>query len=243
MPDTKELLAELFGSYILLTIGGFAIVSTALEIDRSLVIPLGFGLGLLVGLYMFGEVSGGHYNPAVSLAALLDARINVMTFGSYVVAQSIGFVLAGYTIAWIFGKQAVGWTVTNPAAGVTDLDTILLEALGTALLVGVIMRVTKSDVVGSTAFLGIALALTAITIAFGGFTGGSFNPGRSFGSAIAGGDLANMWIYVVGPLLGGVVGWGAYRITVLDVEEDAEEVEEAEVAREIEVGVFEESNE
>ena len=79
-------------------------------------------------------------------------------------------------------------TVTNPAAGVSDLDTILLEALGTALLVGVIMRVTRSEVVGSTAFIGIALTLTAITIALGSFTGGSFNPGRSIGSAVGTGQ-------------------------------------------------------
>ena len=84
MPDPKKLLAELFGSYILLTIGGFAIVSTALGVDGSLVIPLGFGLGFLVALYMFGEVSGGHYNPAVSLAALLDGRVDVVTFATYI---------------------------------------------------------------------------------------------------------------------------------------------------------------
>ncbi len=241
MEDTKKLLAELLGSYILLTMGGFAIVSTALGIDGSLVIPLGFGLGLMVGLYMFGEVSGGHYNPAVSLGALLDGRIGVVTFGAYVVSQLVGFVLAGYTIAWAFGEQAAAATITAPnaAIGVTDVDTILLEALGTALLVGVILRVTKSDMVGSTAFLGIGLTLATLAIAFGGFTGGSFNPGRSFGSAVAGGDLSNYWIYVVGPLLGGVIGWGAYRITVPDEEEDEEEPE----VEEIEVDVFEESDE
>ena len=221
MPDYKKLLAELLGSYVLLTIGGFAIVSTAAGIHASLAIPLGFGLGLLVALYMFGEVSGGHYNPVVSLAVLLDARINVMTFGTYIVAQIIGFVLAGYTILWAFGEGAVAVTVTNPAAGVSDLDTILLEALGTALLVGVIMRVTKSEVVGSTAFIGIALTLTAITIAFGSFTGGSFNPGRSIGSAVAAADFTNLWLYLVGPLVGAVAGWGAYKITVLD-DEDTE---------------------
>ncbi|GMQ94031.1 MAG: aquaporin [Acidimicrobiia bacterium] len=228
MPDTKKLLAELFGSYILLAIGGFAIVSTALGIDGSVVIPLGFGLGLMIGLYMFGEISGGHYNPAVSLGALLDGRIDVVTFGAYVVAQIIGFVLAGYTIAWAFGEQAAALTMTlpNAAAGVSDIDTILLEALGTALLVGVILRVTKSDMVGSTAFLGIGLTLAALAIAFGGFTGGSFNPGRSIGSAVAGGDLSQVWIYLVGPLLGGIVGWGAYRVTVLDAEEHTEEAPE-----------------
>jgi aquaporin Z len=225
MGDTKKLLAELFGSYILLTIGGFAILSTALGIDGSLVIPLGFGLGLMIGLYMFGEVSGGHYNPAVSLGALLDRRIDIVTFGSYVVAQIIGFILAGYTIAWAFGKQAAAATMTlpNESAGVTDLDTILLEALGTALLVGVILRVTKSDVVGSTAFLGIGLTLAALAIAFGGFTGGSFNPGRSIGSAVVGGDLSKVWLYLVGPLLGGVVGWGVYTITIPDQDEGEDE--------------------
>ena len=230
MGDIKKLLAELFGSYILLAIGGFAIVSTALGAERSLVIPLGFGLGLLVALYMFGEVSGGHYNPAVSLAALLDGRVDVATFATYIVAQLIGFVLAGYTIAWAFGTQAVALTATNPATGVSDLDTVLLEALGTALLVGVIMRVTKSEVVGSTAFIGIALSLAAITIAFGGFTGGSFNPGRSIGSAVAAGDFTNLWLYIVGPLVGGIVGWGAYRITVpddADAEDDEQVVEES----------------
>jgi aquaporin Z len=225
MADAKKLLAEMFGAYILLTIGGFAIVSTALGIDGSVVIPLGFGLGLMIGLYMFGEVSGGHYNPAVSLGALLDRRIDVITFGSYIVAQLIGFILAGYTIAWAFGKQAAVATMTvpNQAAGVTDLETILLEVLGTALLVGVILRVTKSDAVGSTAFLGIGLTLAALAIAFGGFTGGSFNPGRSIGSAVAGGDLSDVWLYLVGPLLGGVVGWGAYTITIIGDEDDDEQ--------------------
>lgn len=225
MSDVKKLLAELLGSYILLTIGGFAIVSTALGIDGSVVIPLGFGLGLLIGLYMFGEVSGGHYNPAVSLAALLDGRIGVLTFGGYVVAQIVGFVLAGYTILWAFGTeigpQAVALTVNvpNEAIGVSDLNTILLEVLGTALLVGVIMRVTKSEVVGSTAFLGIALTLGGIMIALGVFSGGSFNPGRSIGSAVAAQDFENLWLYLVGPLIGGVVGWAAYRTTILTEDE------------------------
>jgi aquaporin Z len=228
MSDAKKLLAELLGSYILLTIGGFAIVSTALGVDGSVVIPLGFGLGLLIGLYMFGEVSGGHYNPAVSLGALLDARIGVVTFLTYVVAQIIGFILAGYTILWAFGEQAVTVTMTipNEAAGISDLDTVMLEALGAALLVGVILRVTKSEVVGSTAFLGIAFTFAGLVIAFGGFTGGSFNPGRSIGSAVAAQDFSNLWLYIVGPLIGGVIGWGAYKITVPDDEEGIEDVED-----------------
>jgi aquaporin NIP len=246
VPDYRKLIAELLGSYILLTIGGFAIVSTALGVDGSLVIPLGFGLGLLIGLYMFGEVSGGHYNPAVSLAALLDARIDVVTFGSYIVAQILGFILAGYTILWAFGEQAVAVTVTlpNENAGVTDIEAILLEALGTALLVGVIMRVTKSDVVGSTAFLGIAFTLAALAIAFGGFTGGSFNPGRSIGSAVASQDYTSLWIYIVGPLVGGIIGWGAYKITVpANDEDDGDDVDDVDDEQVVEESVAEEAGE
>jgi glycerol uptake facilitator-like aquaporin len=151
---------------------------------------------------------------------LLDGRIDVITFGSYLVSQIIGFLLAGYTIAWAFGEQAAAATMTvpNASAGVSNLDTILLEILGTSLLVGVILRVTKSDAVASTAFLGIGLTLAALAIAFGGFTGGSFNPGRSIGSAVAGGDLSDVWLYIVGPLLGGIVGWAAYKITIPDDE-------------------------
>lgn len=216
MPDTKKLLAELFGSFILLSLGGFAVASTATGVDGSVVIPLGFGLGLMVGLYYFGEISGGHYNPAVSLAALLDKRIDIMTFVGYVIAQLVGFALAGYAILAATSTEIVTMTVTlpNEAAGVSATDAIFVEALGTALLVGVILRVTKSDAFGSTAFLGIGLTLAALAIAFGGFTGGSFNPGRSFGSALAAGTFTDYYLYLIGPFLGGVIGWVLYKITV-----------------------------
>jgi len=216
MTDVRRLLAELFGSFILLGLGGFAIASTVTGIDGSIVVPLGFGLGLIVALYFFGEISGGHYNPAVSLAALLDKRIDARTFAGYVVAQLVGFALAGYTILAATTKEVTALTMTlpNEAAGVSSVDVILLEALATALLVGVILRVTMSDTYGTTAFLGIGITVSALTISFGGFTGGSFNPGRSFGSALAAGNFTDFYLYIIGPLLGGVIGWLLYKITV-----------------------------
>lgn len=221
--DARRLVAELLGSFILLGLGGFAIASTATGVDGSVVVPLGFGLGLIVALYAFGEISGGHYNPAVSLAALLDKRIDAVTFVGYVVAQLIGFALAGYTILAVTTREITALTMTlpNEAAGVSAVDVVLLEAIATALLVGVILRVTMSDKYGTTAFLGIGITVSALTISFGGFTGGSFNPGRSFGSALAAGDFTDFYLYLIGPFLGGVIGWVLYRMTV-PAEADAE---------------------
>jgi MIP family channel proteins len=214
--DARRLLAELFGSFILLCLGGFAIASTATGIDGSVVVPLGFGLGLIVALYAFGEISGGHYNPAVSLAALLDKRIDAVTFVAYVAAQLVGFALAGFTILAATTKEITALTVTlpNEAAGVSSVDVVLLEALATALLVGVILRVTMSNTYGTTAFLAIGITVSALTISFGGLTGGSFNPGRSFGAALAAGNFSDFYLYLLGPFLGGVIGWVLYRITV-----------------------------
>jgi len=213
--DVRKLLAELFGSFILLGLGGFAIASTATGVDGSAVVPLGFGLGLIVALCFFGEISGGHYNPAIILAALLDKRIDATRFAAYVVAQLVGFALAGYTILAATTKEVAALTMTllDEAAGVSSIDVIMLEALATALLVGVILRVTMSDTYGTRAFLGIGITVSALTISFGEITGGSFNPGRSFGSALAAGNFTDFYLYLIGPLLGGVIGWSLYKIT------------------------------
>ncbi|KAA3637879.1 MAG: aquaporin, partial [Armatimonadetes bacterium] len=107
MPEyTRKLVAELLGSYVLLAFGGFAIfaangVGEVIPGQGSplIVIALGFGLALLVGLYAFGEVSGGHFNPAVSLGALIDQRLDLGTFVMYAIAQVSGAILAGLTLA------------------------------------------------------------------------------------------------------------------------------------------------
>ncbi|MGI9642229.1 MAG: aquaporin, partial [Acidimicrobiia bacterium] len=90
---TRRILAEFLGSYVLLGFGGFAIFSANVAPGANgvqgtplLLIAFGFGFALLAGLYAFGEVSGGHYNPAVSLGALIDGRIDVSTFIGYVIA-------------------------------------------------------------------------------------------------------------------------------------------------------------
>lgn len=224
MPATRKLIAEFLGAYVLLGIGGFTIFAANLGNGVSadgplpqgtpvLVIALGFGLALLVGLYAFGEVSGGHYNPAVSLGVLLDGRIDAATFLTYVIAQIAGAVAAGYTLVYAFSTDFVASTATVPNVllGVTDTEALLLEALFTAFFVAVILKVTTSKEFGATAFVAISLTLVVIHLALVPLTGSSVNPARTLGSAIAGQEYTSLWVYMVGPLVGAAVGWGLFK--------------------------------
>ncbi len=216
---SRKLVAELLGTFVLLGFGGFAIIgATAQGGSPLVVIALGFGLALLVALYSFGEISGGHFNPAVSLAALLDKRIDASMFIMYTVAQVAGAVLAGVALAAAASKDFVASTATlpNEALGVSNLDAFLLEILFTAFFVTVILKVTESAGFGSTAFLAIALALVVIHLAGVSLTGASVNPARSLGSALVGGELTSIWIYLTAPFVGAVVGWGFFKLVTGD---------------------------
>ncbi len=222
---TRKLVAELLGSYALLTFGGLAIFAAngAGEVipgqgSPLIVIALGFGLALLIGLYSFGEVSGGHFNPAVSLGALIDKRIDASTFVMYVVAQVAGAVLGGLTLAAAISKNFVATTATVPGLGVSDINAFLLEVLLTAFFVSVILAVTKSKGFGATALLAISLALVGIHLAGVTLTGASVNPARTLGSALVGGEFTSIWVYLTAPFVGGFIGWAFYKLTTYDVE-------------------------
>ena len=209
----RRLLAEVLGTYVLLLVGGFAILAatrsgaaTALS-----VIAFCFGLALLAGLYAFGEVSGGHFNPAVSLAMVIDGRMDAITMVQYWVAQIAGGVLAGVTILAASNQDAVASTATVFGEGVEAWEAFLLEMIFTAIFIGVILKVTTSEQGGVTAFLGISLTLVAVHLALVPFTGASVNPARSLGSGFVGDVWTDQWVYWIAPLVGAVIGWALYK--------------------------------
>jgi aquaporin Z len=228
---SRKLLAELLGTYVLLAFGGFAIFAAngpaggagPTDTGPLLIIAFGFGFALLIALYSFGEVSGGHFNPAVSLAALIDKRIDVSTFIMYSIAQVAGAVLAGLTLAAGVSRSFVGTTATVPGAGVSDTSVFLLEILFTAFFVAVILKVTESDKFGPTAFLAISFSLVGIHIAGVFLSGASVNPARTLGSALVGGIYTSLWIYMVAPFIGAFIGWAIYKLTTLEID-DMEDV-------------------
>ncbi len=195
---------------MLLFLGGLSIIAGDGDL---LVVAFGFGFALLAALYAFGEVSGGHFNPAVSLAAYLGKRINATTMVQYWVAQTGGFVAAGLGLLIVFDRDTVASTATVPSLGVGS--ALLLEAVMTAVFVVVILTVTKSNQFRGSVFAAISLTLVGINLAAAPLSGASVNPGRTLGSAVIGSEYTHIWVYFAGPLLGAALGWILYGLVTV----------------------------
>ena len=225
---TRKVAAEAIGTFVFFLIGFMAILSskafnnagypnTPNPLQDLVVIAFGFGFGLFVAIFIAGHVSGGHYNPAVTIAALADKRIDPIHGVAYIVAQLVGGIAAALVVAAIFGQAAVKGTITAPGSGVTEIQALIIETVFTAIFLAVILTVTKKA--ANHAAFAIPLTLMVIHFAIVPFTGSSVNPARSLASAIVGGDLTGIWIYIVGPILGGLIGWGVFKFLTPDADE------------------------
>jgi MIP family channel proteins len=208
----QRYLAELFGTFTLVFVGSLSILSFIQGDTGVVCIAIGFGLALLAGLYAFGELSGGHYNPIVSLAMALERRLGARELVPYWIAQFAGAVLASLCVLIAFDSDAVETTTTRVGPGVGTWSAVFLEMLVSAVFVLVILQATRSEKFGGTALLAISLALVAAHAALVPLTGASLNTARSFGPALVGTYWTNFWVYLVGPPLGAVVGWAVYTI-------------------------------
>jgi MIP family channel proteins len=210
----RKYTAELLGTFTLVFVGSVAILATIASGSGDFVeIGFGFGLALLAGLYAFGEVSGGHFNPIVSIAMVLDGRLERKDLVPYWVAQLAGAVLASLCVLIAFDQNAVKATGTYPGRSGAG-TAFFLEILASAIFVLVILRVTQSEKFGSTALVAIPLTLAAAHFALIPFSGSSLNTARTFGPDLIGGKWTDFWVYLVGPPLGAVVGWAIYEFAV-----------------------------
>lgn len=203
----QKYLAEFFGTFMLVFLGTGAVTVAA---GNTLTIGLAFGLAITVSAYAFGGISGGHFNPAVTTAMLLNRRINGRDALGYVIAQVLGA-----TVASAFMKLFVsGLGLATNQLGQTDFSKIsaglafLVEVLVTFLFLLVILNVT-SDRHGNGDFAGLTIGVTLafLIIVALNLTGGSLNPARSFGPAIfAGGSaLSHLWLYILAPEVGAIL--------------------------------------
>lgn len=209
--DPRKYLAEVLGTFVLVFCGSMSILAAvAMDAPILAVVPLGFGLALLAAIVVFGPVSGAHFNPAVTLAALLDRRIGPVDAGSYVVSQFVGAIGASALVAVLVHDRArVAGTANGLGEGVTAFEGFALEVVLTAILVLVILTVTKQ--VATHAPFVIALTLVMIHLAGIPFSGASVNPARSLGPALVSGELGVIWVYLTAPFLGAAVGWALFR--------------------------------
>jgi aquaporin Z len=207
----NKYLAETVGTYILVGVGSMAILAvTATEGPLVVAWAFAFGLALLAGIYAVGDVSGGHFNPAVTLAAFLDKRVDFTDLVGYWIGQIVGALLASLTVLAVAQQAGVQGTYTRLGAGVEAWEGFLVEAVLTAIFVLVILTATKRA--AATAGLAISLTLVAIHLAAIPFTGASVNPARSFAPAVIGNDAPDLWVYILAPLVGAVVGWALFRL-------------------------------
>ena len=216
--NARKWISEVLGTYVLVLAGSFAILSAGGSDAKVVIVAFGFGFALLAGLYAFGEVSGGHFNPAVSLAALIDKRVDVTNFIGYVIAQVGGAILASITVLAATSQETVALTTTVAGEGVEVWELFALEAIFTAIFVAVILKASSSDSSGVTAFLGISLTLVVVHLSLVPFTGGSVNPARTLGPALIGNHGPDMWVYLTAPFLGAVVGWVLFKAVTMNSE-------------------------
>jgi aquaporin Z len=208
--NARKYLAELIGTFILVFVGSMSIAAAGMMgVPALIVVPFGFGLGLLAAIHSAGYVSGGHFNPAVTLAAYLDRRTGAQDALLYVVAQLIGAIAASGLLLLIAGQAAVQSTASAfPPGKMTE--AVVVEATLTALFLIVILTVTKRA--PNHAAFAIPLTLTGIHFAGIPFSGASVNPARSIAPALVGGTIdATILVWIVGPLVGAAVGWALYR--------------------------------
>ncbi len=204
-----RLLAEFLGVFFLC---GFGIGAITNGVDL-LGVALAHGIAIFVAVSAFGHISGGHFNPAVTIAMAATKRITPTDAGAYIVAQVLGGALAA-----LIPKMAYGSFAGVPALGTTtNVSTgILMEAIATFILMITIMGVA-ADKAGSFNVVGglpIGLAITGGIMTIGPATGAALNPARWLGPALVNGDLSNAVVWTVGPIAGALVAAFLYDTVV-----------------------------
>ena len=210
--STRKYLAEVLGTFVLVFGGSMSILAAVRMGDPILVVvPFGFGLALLASIFAFGSASGAHYNPAVTLAALLDRQIGPLEAGAYVLAQVIGAIGASALVGVVAGgPDAVAITTNGLGSSVAPFSGFAIEVVLTAIFLIVILTTARR--VPTHAPFVIPLTLVMIHMAGIPFSGASVNPARALGPALVSGDLTDVWIYLTAPFVGGAIGWALYRV-------------------------------
>ena len=215
----KPLAAELIGTFMLMSaVLGAAFYAFNAPSGAAGILGVAFSLGLTVMALIrsIGQISGGHYNPAVTLGLVAGGRFPAGDAVPYIIAQCAGAVLATLVFS-IIGHNPASYA----ANGFGDLSMLkaslvsvfLLETVLTAFFLMVIMGSTRAGATPGFAPLSIGLALAATQIIAIPISNASINPARSLGSAVfAGGEaLSQLWVFWAAPVLGAVIGALIYR--------------------------------
>ena len=194
-------------------VGAFALVfagcgSIAVGTLGPAGVALAFGLAIAVMIYALGHISGAHFNPAVSVGFAIGRHFPWPRVATYALAQIAGAIAGAALLRLTLGDVPLG--VTHPT--VADLSALVWEIVMTAFLMLVITAVaTDTRAVGHGAALAIGGTVAMGALVGGPVSGSSLNPARSIGPALVAGDLGDLWIYLLGPVIGAAIGALLYR--------------------------------
>jgi len=214
---STSLLAEFIGTFALIFIGAGA---GALGIGGLVGVALAHGFVIVGFAYAYGHISGTHINPAVTLGVWAAGKIDAARAVSYIVFQIVGGIAGALVLRWVLGGTGTGLGMTQLATSLEVKGTtiaiapvvgLVLEAILTFFLVNAVMNAGISGKATIPGGLAIGLTLAFCILMGGPLTGASLNPARSIGPAVATGDFTNLWVYLVGPALGGIVAGLLYK--------------------------------
>jgi aquaporin Z len=202
LEKARVLLAEALGTFCIVFAGTGAMVIN--DVSNGSITHAGvaitFGLVVLAMIYTFGDVSGAHFNPAVTIAFALAGRFEARRIPAYVVAQVAGAMAgSGVLVAMFPGHETLGATLPTGAA----MRSLVLEAILTFILMMVILAVSsgpKERGIIAGIVVGSVVALEAMFA--GPISGASMNPARSIAPAVVSGNVGDLWVYIAGPVIG-----------------------------------------
>jgi MIP family channel proteins len=231
-PLSSVIVAEAYGTFLLTFIGATSITvaNDAALFSSGPTLGLGFiglahGFALLAGIASVGAISGAHFNPAVTISVFSSGRLPRKRVPAYIVAQFVGATLAAVVELAMVGMGAasipgvdLGSNLPNSSLPMPIFAAVLAEIVGTMILALTVLGSTDPDSSSIPwASSGIGMALAAIIWALAPISGASLNPARSFGPAIVSllfdsAPILTYWIYVVGPILGGLLAAQLYKL-------------------------------
>jgi aquaporin Z len=199
--NSKALTAEFVGTFALVFVGAGA---GAIGVGGLVGVALAHGLVLMAVAAAYGPISGAHINPAVTIALWFGRQIKTAEAVGYIVVQVLGGIVGALMLRFVLGGTSSGLGATVLAGSVSPTQGLVVEAVLTFFLVNTIYNTAVSGKAGNLAPAAIGLTLAFCILMGGPLTGGSVNPARTLGPAIVTGNYADLWVYLVGPVIGGL---------------------------------------
>jgi aquaporin NIP len=208
----RKVVAEIIGTFFMIFAGCGSVIIDK-KTDGSIThlgVSLVWGMVVMILIYTIGHISGAHLNPSVTLAFAVVRRFPWTQVPAYIGAQVFASISAGFVLRLMFGEVA-HMAATVPAG--STMQSFVLEIIVTFFLMFVVSAVaTDTRAIGELAGLAVGTTVAMNVIVAGPISGSSMNPARTIGSAVSGNKYTSIWIYMVAPVVGAIMGAMSYNM-------------------------------